>query len=81
MKARKNKSRRKVTAIRSTCLPKATKKNVFATDEWKNYNYQKAMKEDSELSDVFSEINNLNSQEILDAARQEKKQRKKRFAV
>lgn len=26
MKARKNKSRRKVTAIRSTCLPKATKK-------------------------------------------------------
>lgn len=35
------------------------------------------MKEDSELSDVFSEINNLNSQEILDAARQEKNREKR----
>lgn len=51
MKARKNKSRRKVTAIRSTCLPKITRKNVFATEEWKNYDYQKAMREDIELSD------------------------------
>ncbi|WP_347284106.1 hypothetical protein [Lactobacillus taiwanensis] len=27
------------------------RKNIFATDSWKNYDYQKAMKNDPEIAD------------------------------
>ena len=33
-------------------IPVIKKKNIFATDDWKNYDYQKDMQEDPELHSV-----------------------------